>query len=141
MSSNESAKDLKINTDKYENFFTEGLINYLLSTPVSNLPWLRNVKDVQSIATSFRELDAIDQRLYARLFARQFAWIRYKRISYFFVKDLPSSIQHLEDKGFVTTGKQILFYFFFALCKLFSFNHTILCCYCRFFKWTYTWYT
>ncbi|CAH1400556.1 unnamed protein product [Nezara viridula] len=103
MSSKEHAKDLKINTDKYENFFTEGLINFLLSTPVSNLPWLKNVKDVQSIATSFQELDAIDQRLYARLFARQFAWIKYKRISYLFVKDLPSSIQHLEDKGFVTT--------------------------------------
>lgn len=103
MSSQESAKDLKINTDKYENFFTEGLINFLLSTPVSNLPWLRNVKDIQSIATSFRELDAVDQRLYARLFARQYAWIRYKRISYFFVKDLPSSIQNLEDKRFVTT--------------------------------------
>ncbi|XP_014271242.1 fanconi-associated nuclease 1 [Halyomorpha halys] len=103
MCSKDNTKDLKINTDKYENFFTEGLITFLLSTPVSNLPWLRNVKDVQSIATSFKELDTIDQRLYARLFARQYAWIRYKRISYFFVKDLPSSIQHLENKGFVTT--------------------------------------
>lgn len=96
-------KNLNFNTSS-EDLYSEGLITYLLSSPLAKFPWLKNVKDVKKIHSAFASLDKTDQRLYAKLFARQHAWIRLKRIKYKFVDDLPTSIDNLQLQGFVTTG-------------------------------------